>query len=68
MLADNNLVRKMEACETMGGANTICSDKTGTLTLNKMTFIKYWNNTLRNIDSYAENGTLEQYFPRPRVS
>ncbi len=34
MLKDNNLVRKMAACETMGGANMICSDKTGTLTLN----------------------------------
>ena len=32
MLTDNNLVRKMAACETMGGAAMICSDKTGTLT------------------------------------
>jgi Ca2+-transporting ATPase len=36
MTAENNLVRRMHACETIGAATVICSDKTGTLTLNEM--------------------------------
>jgi P-type Ca2+ transporter type 2B len=42
MQKENNLVRKMYACETMGGADVICSDKTGTLTQNKMTVSEFW--------------------------
>eukprot|EP00957_Ditylum_brightwellii_P069686 5292163-Ditylum_brightwellii.AAC.1 len=40
MLADQNLIRVLAACETMGNATNICSDKTGTLTENRMTVVK----------------------------
>ena len=40
MTEDGNLVRVLRSCETMGGATTVCSDKTGTLTINKMTVVQ----------------------------
>jgi len=40
MLQNNNLVRKMHACETMGATTVICTDKTGTLTQNQMQVYK----------------------------
>lgn len=42
MKNENNLVKNLASCETMGGANTICSDKTGTLTQNTMTVTSLW--------------------------
>nr|ACC43965.1 plasma membrane calcium-dependent ATPase [Philodina roseola] len=44
MMTDNNLVRHLDACETMGNASTICSDKTGTLTTNRMTVVQCYIN------------------------
>ncbi|PQQ13050.1 hypothetical protein Pyn_11000 [Prunus yedoensis var. nudiflora] len=42
MMNDNVLVRKLSACETMGLATTICTDRQGTLTLNEMKVIECW--------------------------
>ncbi len=42
MLLDKNFVKRLASCEIMGGANNICSDKTGTLTKNEMTVTNIW--------------------------
>ncbi|XP_043720892.1 calcium-transporting ATPase 12, plasma membrane-type-like [Telopea speciosissima] len=42
IMADRALVRKLSACEAMGSVTTICTDKTGTLTLNKMEVSEFW--------------------------
>lgn len=42
MLQDNNDVKRLSSCEIMGGADNICSDKTGTLTLNQMKVTRIW--------------------------
>jgi len=43
MLQDQNFVKRLSSCEIMGGANNICSDKTGTLTKNQMTLTCIWS-------------------------
>ena len=62
MMDYNNLVRKMHACETMGGANYICTDKTGTLTKNEMSVYQIltgtWKKELTQNLSIEEVGKL----------
>jgi len=62
MLKDKNLVRKLYACETMGGANCICSDKTGTLTMNEMNLVALWNRDLRNFKFNDEHNLQDDVF------
>ncbi|XP_058086640.1 calcium-transporting ATPase 12, plasma membrane-type-like [Magnolia sinica] len=51
MMADQAMVRKLSACETMGSVNTICTDKTGTLTMNQMKVDRFWLDEESLLDS-----------------
>ncbi|KAK0399648.1 hypothetical protein QR680_003144 [Steinernema hermaphroditum] len=62
MMHDNNLVRHLDACETMGNATSICSDKTGTLTTNRMTVVQSYINEVH----YKETPKYEKLDPKTR--
>lgn len=53
------MVRFLAACETMGGANNICTDKTGTLTQNQMTVTKLWAEST-NLESFSKGPALSE--------
>lgn len=57
MYDEKNFVKSLMSCEVMGGATTICTDKTGTLTENKMRVLRYFINSKENFI----NEKLDQY-------
>jgi Ca2+ transporting ATPase len=67
MLDDNNFVKRLTSCEIMGGANNICSDKTGTLTKNIMTWTNIWcgaDYVIDKADNENEKGETNPNFEK----
>lgn len=69
MYAEKNFVKKLASCEIMGGANNICSDKTGTLTKNEMTVTDVYQGTATHkITTEAPQYNYNDYFKCKKVS
>jgi len=61
MLEEKNFVKKLAACEIMGGANNICSDKTGTLTKNEMNVVQIWQGEEIKVKTEDKKYNLAEY-------
>ncbi len=53
MLHEQSYVRRLDSCETMGGADMILCDKTGTLTYGVLTLCAWWNEHFEEFDTYS---------------
>jgi Ca2+ transporting ATPase len=62
MLIDQNFVKRLASCEMMGGANNICSDKTGTLTMNQMTVTNVWAGRPYNVKVNDDKYNFKDFF------
>jgi len=62
MLDDKNLIRQLQACETMGNATNICTDKTGTLTENRMAVVEGWFG-----GAHLDQAAFPNYTPKDTV-
>ena len=68
MLKDMNFVKRLASCEIMGGANNICSDKTGTLTKNQMTVKEIWQGEVRSLDPEMEKYNMNEVISNEKTA